>query len=67
MNINKIIIQNINLFFNVKKFSKKFIKIIITFLINFFFKYNQLILIFKNKNFIIFIISLKLLRITRLF
>ena len=32
-------------------------------LINFFFKYNQLILNLKNRNLIIFIISLELLRI----
>ena len=40
MNINEIIIQNVNLLFNVEKFSEKFANICVAFLINFFFKFN---------------------------
>ena len=42
ININEMIIRDINLFFNVEKFSKKFANILITLLINFFFNYNQI-------------------------
>ena len=40
MNMNKVIIRNVNLLFNVEKFSKEFAKICVAFLINFFFEYN---------------------------
>ena len=40
ININKIIIRDVNLFFNVKKFLKKFINMLIMSLINFFFNYD---------------------------
>ena len=40
MKMNEIIIQNINLSFNIKKFLKKFANILITSLINFFFNYD---------------------------
>ena len=40
MNINEIIIRDVNLFFNVKKFLKKFVNMLITSLIDFFFDYN---------------------------
>ena len=61
MNINEIIIQNVNLLFNVEEFSEKFASIRVASLIDFFFKYNQMILIKKSRNLIIFIIFLKLL------
>ena len=40
ININEIIIRDINLFFNVKKFLKKFANMLITLSINFFFDYD---------------------------
>ena len=40
MNINEIIIRDVNLFFNIKNFLKKFADMLITSLINFFFNYN---------------------------
>ena len=40
MNMNEVIIQNINLLFNVEKFSEKFAKMCVAFLINFYFEYN---------------------------
>ncbi|KAF8857457.1 hypothetical protein BDZ45DRAFT_592751, partial [Acephala macrosclerotiorum] len=61
--INSITLRNTNIFFSINKFSEKFIKYFYTFLINFFFKYDQFILNVRNKNITIFIILLKLLRI----
>ena len=40
MNMNEIIIRNVNLSFNVEKFSKEFAGMLIMSLINFFFDYN---------------------------
>ena len=40
MNMNKVIIRNVNLPFNVKKFSKEFARMCVAFLINFFFEYD---------------------------
>ena len=60
--MNKIIIRNVDLSFNVKKFLNEFAKICVAFLINFFFEYDQIILIEKFRNLIAFIISLNLLR-----
>ena len=47
ININEIIIRNINLLFNVEKFLKKFVNILITSLINFFSDYNQITFVEK--------------------
>ena len=44
MNMNEIIIHDVNLSFNVKKFSKEFADMLITSLINFFFDYDQITL-----------------------
>ena len=38
MNMNEVIIQDINLSFNIEKFSKKFAKMCVVFLIDFFFR-----------------------------
>ena len=64
MNINRVIIRNVNLLFNIEEFSNEFIKIYIVFLIDFFFEYDQMILIEKSRNLIAFIIFLNLLRMT---
>ena len=40
MNMNEIIIRDVNLPFNVEKFLKKFAKMCVVFLINFFFEYD---------------------------
>ena len=40
MNMNKIIIRDINLLFNVEEFSEKFANMCVAFLINFFFEYD---------------------------
>ena len=40
MNMNEVIIRDVNLSFNIKKFLKKFADMLITSLIDFFFDYN---------------------------
>ena len=40
MNMNEVIIRDVNLSFNVEKFLKKFMKMYVVFLIDFFFEYN---------------------------
>ena len=66
MNMNRIIIRDVNLSFNVEKFSKEFAKMCIAFLIDFFSEYDQVILIEKSRDLTAFMISLSLLRMTRL-
>ena len=66
MNINEIIIRDVNLFFNVEKFLKKFANMLITSLIDFFFNYDQITLVEKCRNLIIFMISFKFLKMTKL-
>ena len=67
MNMNEIIIRNVNLSLNVKKFSKKFVNMLITSLINFFFDYDQIMLVEKCRDLTTFIISLELLKIIKFF
>ena len=66
MNMNEIIIRDINLSFNVEEFSKEFAKMCVAFLIDFFSEYDQVILIEKSRDLTAFMISLSLLRMTRL-
>jgi len=54
------------MFSNIEEFAKEFIKIIIVLLIDFFLKYDQINFASKSRNFIVFITSLELLRMTRL-
>ena len=66
INMNGVIIRNVNLSFNVEEFSKRFTRICVVFLIDFFFEYNQMILIEKSRNLTAFMTFLNLLRMTRL-
>ena len=66
MNINKMIIRDVNLLFNVEKFLKKFADMLITSLINFFSDYDQVTLAEKCRNLTIFMISFKLLKMIKL-
>ena len=66
MNMNEVIIQNVNLLFNVEEFLKEFIKMYVVFLIDFFFEYDQMILIEKFRDLTTFMTFLSLLRIIRL-
>ena len=67
MNMNEIIIRDVNLSFNIKKFLKEFINMLITSLINFFFDYDQVMLVEKCRNLTTFITFLELLKIIKLF
>ena len=60
MNINKIIIQDVSLSFNVEELFEKFTSICVAFLIDFFFEYDQITLIKKSRDLIAFMIFLSL-------
>ena len=64
--MNEVIIRDVNLFFNVEKFSKEFANMLITSLIDFFSDYNQIMFVEKCRNLIAFMISLKLLKMIKL-
>ena len=66
MKMNEMIIHNVSLLFNVEKSLKKFANILITLLINFFFDYDQIMLVEKYQNLITSMISLKLLKMIQL-
>ena len=66
MNMNEIIIYDVNLLFNIKKFLKKFANILITSLIDFFFDYDQITLVKKCRNLTTFMILFKLLKMIKL-
>ena len=61
MNMNRVIIRNVNLSFNVEEFLKEFAEMCVVFLIDFFFEYDQMILVEKFRDLTAFIISLNLL------
>ena len=65
--MNKIVIRNVNLSFNIKKFLKEFANMLITLLINFFFDYDQVMLVEKCRDLTTFMIFLKLLKMIKLF
>ena len=67
MNMKKVIIRDVNLSFNVKKFLKEFADMLITSLINFFFNYDQMMFVEKCRNLTTFMISFELLRMIRFF
>ena len=65
MNMNGVIIRDVNLSFNVEKFLKEFVKMCVVFLIDFFFEYDQVILIKKSRDLTAFMIFLNLFQMTR--
>ena len=65
MNMNEIIIRDVNLSFNVEKFLKKFVNMLITSLIDFFFNYDQITFIKKCRNLTIFMISFEFLKMIK--
>ena len=65
MNINEIIIRDVNLSFNVEKFSKEFVNMLITSFIDFFSDYDQITLAEKCRNLTTFMILFKLLKIIK--
>ena len=66
MNMNEVIIRDVNLSFNVEEFSKEFARMCVAFLIDFFFEYDQMILIEKFRDLTAFMTFLNLFRMTRL-
>ena len=60
--INKMILKNINIFLNVKKFAEEFAEITVQNLMNLYFKYDQIPLKKKSRDLTAFQILLKLLR-----
>ncbi len=64
LKMNQVIIQNANLSSAVNEFSEKFVDCVIASLIDLFFDYDQLSLVEKCRNMIIFMISLDLVRMT---
>ena len=67
MNMNEVIIRDVNLSLNVKKFLKEFANMLITSLINFFFDYDQMMLVEKCRNLTTFMTSFELLKIIKFF
>ena len=65
MNMNEIIIRDVNLSFNIEKFSKEFANMLITSLINFFSDYDQITLVEKYQNLTTFMTSFKFLKIIK--
>jgi hypothetical protein len=65
--MNRIIIRNANLLFAIDEFSEKFADCAIVSLVNLFFEYDQLSLIEKCRDMIVFMISLDLMRMTTTF
>ena len=65
MNMNEMIIRDVNLSFNVKKFSKEFANMLIASLIDFFSDYDQIMFTEKCRNLTTFMISLELLKIIK--
>ena len=61
MNMNEVIIRDVNLSFNVEEFSKEFARMCVAFLIDFFFEYDQMILIEKSQDLTAFMTFLNLL------
>ena len=62
MNINRVTIRNVNLFFQINAFVEKFVNMQMISLIDFFSKYDQLSFDKRNRNFIAFMTSFELLR-----
>ena len=67
MNINRVTIRNVNLFFQINAFVEKFADMQMISLIDFFSKYDQLSFDKRNRNFISFMTSFELLRIITFF
>jgi hypothetical protein len=67
LKMNRIIIRNANLFFAIDEFFEKFADCAIVSFMNLFFEYDQLSLIEKCRDIIVFIISFNLMKKTPIF
>ena len=64
--MNEIIICDVNLLLNIKKFLKEFINMLIMLLINFFFDYDQMMLVEKCRDLTTFMTSFEFLKMIKL-
>jgi hypothetical protein len=67
LKMNRVIIRDANLFSAIDEFSEKFADCVIVSLVNLFFEYDQLSLIEKCRDMIVFMTSLDLVRMTTIF
>ncbi len=67
LKMNRIIIRNANLSFAIDEFSEKFVDCAIASLVNLFFEYDQLSLIEKYRDIIVFMTSLDLMKMITIF
>jgi hypothetical protein len=67
LKMNRVIIRDANLFSAIDEFSEKFADCAIVSLVNLFFEYDQLSLIEKCRDMIVFMISLDLVKMTTIF
>jgi hypothetical protein len=67
LKMNRIIIRNANLFSAIEEFSEKFVDCAIASLVNLFFEYDQLSLIEKCRDMIVFMTSLDLMKMITIF
>jgi hypothetical protein len=65
--MNQVIIRNANLLSAIDEFSEEFADCVIVSLVNLFFEYDQLSLIKKCRDMIVFMISLDLMKMTTIF
>jgi hypothetical protein len=65
--MNRVIIRDANLLSAIDEFSEKFVDCAIVSLVNLFFEYDQLSLIEKCRDMIVFMTSLDLMRMTTIF
>jgi predicted RNA methylase len=65
--MNRVIIRNANLSFAINEFSEEFVDCAIVSLVNLFSEYDQLSLIEKCRDMIVFMISLELMRMIIIF
>jgi hypothetical protein len=65
--MNRVIIRNANLFSAIDEFSEKFVDCAIVSLVNLFSEYDQLSLIEKCRDMIVFMTSFDLMRMTTIF
>jgi hypothetical protein len=67
LKMNRVIIRDANLLFAMNEFSEEFVNCVILSLMNFFFEYDQLSLIKKFRNMIVFMTSLDLMKMITIF
>jgi hypothetical protein len=67
LKMNRVIIRNANLLFAMNEFLEEFFDCVIVFLMNLFFEYDQLSLIEKCRNIIVFMTSLNLMKMITIF